>query len=40
MRLAEVCPDTENRNCMKFDCECGFGYQMTASVRREVSGVE
>src|SRR4051794_23618305 len=35
MRLAQVGPDVVGHNKMKFDCGCGFEYQMSAAASVE-----
>jgi hypothetical protein len=35
MRLAEIVPDMNDRDVIKFDCNCGFTYAMSSIVREE-----
>lgn len=35
MRLAEIAPDMNDRDVIKFDCGCGFTYAMSSLAREE-----
>jgi len=35
MRLAEIVPDMNDRDVIKFDCRCGFTYAMSSLAREE-----
>jgi hypothetical protein len=38
MRLAQVGPDVTGQEQMKFDCACGFEYQLSSAAQAEIRG--